>query len=177
MAAPKRTSPPGKRNGPARDLHKEARLVADAAIYGQSSTAKRHGVSEKTVYRAVKAVATDPELARLVRDLSALTEAHHRAEVARAELSWHSARHRFLSRGFDRLTELLETEPTAEGSSKTCAFIRAIADALDKGGSLDVAHGALNAGDSLAREGREASPDPSSGGGAGAYAHERAPAH
>lgn len=165
---------PAGRKGRPRDKAREARLVADAAVFGQAETARRHGVSVKTVYRAVQRVADDADLAARVRNLSAVSEERHRSEVRRVERTWHEARERFLSKAFGRLEELLEEEPGRRG---VALFIRAVSDAVDRAGSLDVAHGALNVpGHGAPLEGRA----PAAPAGAGARAlerDERTPAH
>lgn len=133
--------------GRKRDKPREARLIVDAKTFGNAGSAKRNGVSVKSVQRALGRVAADPELAALVSNLSSLADLENRTQIAREVQSWHTARTTFLVTVFGAMTAIATRAASSRRQKGDGAFLRALADAAEKGGSLDIAHGALNGSD------------------------------
>jgi hypothetical protein len=102
-------------------------VLTESDIYGVRGTAKRWGISERSISRYRAKMLSDPILAESV-------EAKKRALLK----SWENECTRAMAAGFNRLADLM-----ANGSSSDCDLIHSIAGALKICGELKIKHAEL----------------------------------
>lgn len=119
---------------PKLDRRRAARVVVDAIALGSDeAAAQQHGCSVKSVKRYRSRVHEDPELARLVQKLA-----------EKAEVGWHAARTRFLCEIVDQLRDGIKKTLEEGKGVMTADMVRAVSEAAERVGKLDVAARALN---------------------------------
>lgn len=79
-----------------------ARLILDSIALGRKEAARKHGVSERTLSRAVAAAKADPEVAQAVRDKRAALDAEKDAEWRRQAPAALESAVRFLQRAAEQ---------------------------------------------------------------------------
>jgi|GEM_PF-5720878 len=154
--APKPSTPEARKPGPALDYDLAAEAVLEANRSGNVAAADKFGISSRTVQRYIGLSQSDPILADRVATLLRAQTELRRAEVLDRVATWHAARSKTLSRGYEilgTLHELVLKQLTGddakvardlEAALATSRIIREISQSLERSGTLDITNAALN---------------------------------
>jgi hypothetical protein len=111
------------------DPDRAARILVDAAQFGDRKTAESWGITEKTIGNYRRRMSTDASLSDLFLE-----------KKRAADASWQQTRIRCIRKGIDRLEVLF-------GKADQVEHIEVVSRAIERLGNLDVASKVLDVGD------------------------------